>query len=438
MASSGVPSKAWRVVFSGTAINLCLGVLYAWSVWKKSLVVPLDKATGKPALDLVGTANPAAFAQGWNYISNDMASTPFSLCVIIFALLMIPGGRIQDKMGPKVGAITGGLFLAAGCIIAGIAKSYAGLVVGFGIMGGIGMGIGYAAPTPAALKWFGPHQRGLVAGLVVSGYGGAALYIAPLARFLINNTGLTGSFVWLGIWFGAVTIIAGSMLAWPEPGYVPPAAPGAATGAAKAATVIDWTTPEAMRTWQMYALIFLFMGTTQSGLLIIANAATILKKAAAGSPFLVANAWILASYGGLVNAAGRIGTGKYSDVIGRDNAYTINCLVSAACLVLLPWIISSGSIFLLFVAAFIAYWQYGGGLALMPSYTADFFGPKNLGMNYGIVFLGWGLGFWTTKLGGYIEDATGSLTYAFWIAAVILVIAVLLSRATKRPMHITE
>jgi OFA family oxalate/formate antiporter-like MFS transporter len=264
------------------------------------------------------------------------------------------------------------------------------------------------------------------------------LYISPLARVLIDNTGLTGSFVILGLFFAVVVIIAGSMLAWPEPGYVPPAPPATMGAAAKAATTLDWTATEALRSWQIYALIFLFMGTTQSGLLIIANAATILKKAAAGSPFLAANAWILASYGGFVNAAGRIGTGKYSDVIGRDNAYTINCLVSAACLIFLPWIISSGSIFLLFAAAFIAYWQYGGGLALMPSYTADFFGTKNLGMNYGIVFLGWGLGFWTTKLGGYIEDATGSLTYAFYIAAAILVIAVLLSRVTKRPMHITE
>jgi OFA family oxalate/formate antiporter-like MFS transporter len=435
MASSGVPGKAWRVVFSGTAINLCLGVLYAWSVWKKSLVVPAGP-DGKPDLSLVGTPNPAF--PGWEYIDNAMASTPFSLCVIIFALLLIPGGRIQDTYGPKVGAITGGLFLAAGCILTGLMKSYAGLVIGFGIGGGIGMGIGYAAPTPAALKWFGPHQRGLVAGLVVSGYGGAALYISPLARLLINTTGLTGSFVILGLWFGLVCIIAGAMLAWPEPGYVPPSPPGPATGAAKAATTIDWTPSEALKSWQIYALILLFMGTTQSGLLIIANAATILKKAAAGSTFLVANAWILASYGGLINAIGRIATGKYSDIIGRDNAYTLNCLVSACCLFFLPWIIASQNIFLLFVAAFIAYWQYGGGLALMPSYTADFFGTKNLGMNYGIVFLGWGLGFWTTKLGGYIEDATGSLNWAFWIATLILILAVILSRFTKRPMHVTE
>ena len=409
------PGKAWRVVFSGTAINLCLGVLYAWSVWKKTLV----------SVDMAGQPIPGH--EGWEFITNAQAATPFSLCVIIFALLMIPGGRIQDKLGPKVGAITGGLFLAAGCIIAGLMKSYAGLILGFGIMGGVGMGIGYAAPTPAALKWFGPHQRGLVAGLVVSGYGGAALYIAPLARFLINNTGLTGSFIWLGVWFGAVTIIAGSMLAWPEPGYVPPAPPATAAAKAPAGTAIDWTPSEAAKTWQLYALIFLFIGTTQSGLLIIANAATILKKAAAGSAFLVANAWILASYGGLVNACGRIGTGKYSDIIGRDNAYTVNCLVSAACLLLLPTVIKSQNLFLLFLAVGIAYWQYGGRLALMPSYTADFFGPKNLGMNYGLVFLGWGGGFFMTRLGGTIEDMTGSLTWAFVMSAAFLVIAVVVT-----------
>ena len=179
---------------------------------------------------------------GWPYLTNAEAADPYSLCVIIFALLMIPGGRIQDKFGPKVGAITGGLFLAVGCIIAGLMKSYAGLIIGFGIFGGIGMGIGYAAPTPAALKWFGPHKRGLIAGLVVGGYGGAALYIGPLASYLIKAGGVTYSFVFLGIFFAAVVIIAGSLLAWPEPGYVPPAAPvKAGVAPAKAAgTMVDW------------------------------------------------------------------------------------------------------------------------------------------------------------------------------------------------------
>ncbi len=123
MSSSGVPAKAWRVVFSGTAINLCLGILYAWSVWVKYLKVPMKE--GKLALELAGTPIPQF--PGWTYLTAAECSTPFSLCVIIFALFMIPGGRIQDRLGPKVGAITGGLFLAVGCIIAGLSKTYAGL-----------------------------------------------------------------------------------------------------------------------------------------------------------------------------------------------------------------------------------------------------------------------------------------------------------------------
>jgi OFA family oxalate/formate antiporter-like MFS transporter len=425
-----VPGKAWVVVFAGTAINLCLGILYAWSVWTRTLI-------NVPKAGQIITEGPAA---GWTYITNAQASTPFSLCVIIFALLMIPGGRIQDKLGPKVGAITGGLFLAVGCIIAGLMKSYGGLVFGFGVLGGIGMGIGYAAPTPAALSWFGPDKRGLVAGLVVSGYGGAALYISPLAAYLIATGGVTYSWIFLGIFFAAVVIIAGAQLAKAPPGYVPPAPPVKAGGApAKAAgTIIDWVPSEAAKTWQLYALIFLFIGTTQSGLMIIANAAPILKKAAKDSAFLAANAWILPSFGGLINALGRIGTGKYSDILGRHNAYSLNCLVSALALFLLPVIIAGGNVFLLFLFVGIAYWQYGGGLALMPAYTADFFGPKNLGTNYGLVFLGWGGGFWMTKLAGTIRDMTGSLTYAFIISACFLIISVIVCRFTVRPMHATE
>jgi OFA family oxalate/formate antiporter-like MFS transporter len=304
------------------------------------------------------------------------------------------------------------------------------LIIGFGIMGGIGMGIGYAAPTPAALSWFGPHKRGLIAGLVVGGYGGAALYIAPLATWLIGAYGVASSFVILGCFFAAVVIIAGSQLAKAPPGYVAPAAPVKAGAApAKAAgTLVDWNPSDMVKTWQFFALVFMFIGTTQSGLLVIANAAPI------GTKILGASAWLLVSWGGLINALGRVGTGMYSDKIGRGNAYALNCLVSALCLFLLPGILGSNSAFLMFVAVGIAYWQYGGGLALMPAYTADFFGPKNLGMNYGLVFIGWGLGFFMTRLAGTIKDITGSLDYAFYMSAGVLIAAVVLSWVTKRPL----
>jgi OFA family oxalate/formate antiporter-like MFS transporter len=424
--NQSVPTQAWITVFAGTAINLCLGILYAWSIWKSALV----------NVDMAGEAMTGINA-GWVYLNNAQAATPFSLCVIIFALLMIPGGRIQDKISPKFGATLGGLTLAAGCILAGVMKSYTGIIIGFGVLGGIGMGIGYAAPTPAALKWFGPHKRGLIAGIVVGGYGGAALYIGALGSWLIKNYGITGSFVGLGTFFAVIVVIAGQMLKTPPEGYKPPTLSGGNLATANS-TITNWEPAEVVKTWQFYALVVMFILTTQSGLLIIANANGLMMKAAAGMPFFVANGWLLVSYGGLVNAAGRVGTGFYSDKIGRLNAYCLNCAISALCLFSLPYIISTQSILLLFLAVGIAYWQYGGGLALMPSFASDFFGPKNLGMNYGLIFIGWGLGFFMARLGGTIEDITGSLNYAFYISGGLLVAGVILAQMTRRPMHTDE
>lgn len=424
--NQSVPAQAWITVFAGMAINLCLGILYAWSIWKSALV-DVDKAG----------QTMTGINEGWVYLTNAQAATPFSLCVIIFALLMIPGGRIQDKISPKFGATLGGLTLAAGCILAGVLKSYTGIIIGFGILGGIGMGIGYAAPTPAALKWFGPHKRGLIAGIVVGGYGGAALYIGGLGAWLINNYGITGSFVGLGTFFAVIVVIAGQMLKSPPEGYKPPTLAGGNLATANS-TVTNWEASEVVKTWQFYALVVMFILTTQSGLLIIANANGLLMNAAQGMPFFVANGWLLVSFGGLVNALGRVGTGFYSDKIGRLNAYCLNCGISAICLFALPYIISNQNIFLLFLAVGIAYWQYGGGLALMPSFTSDYFGPKNLGMNYGLVFIGWGLGFFMARLGGTIQDITGSLNYAFYISGGLLVAGVILAQMTRRPMHTDE
>ncbi len=421
-----VPGKAWVVTFAGTAINLCLGILYAWSVWKAALLPPKGHAAG----ELMTGIN-----QGWVYLSDAQATWAYAICGFMFGLFMIPGGKIQDKYGAKVGATLGGLCLALGCIVAGLMKSYTGLILGFGILGGMGMGIGYAAPTPAAVKWFGPHKRGLIVGLVVGGYGGAAIYISPVAKWLISDYGISGSFIGLGIAFAVVVIIAGQLLAWPPAGYVPPGPPaGAAASKAPSLTTVDWTASQMVRTVQFYALVFMFLGSAQSGLLVIANATPMLNKTAAAVAFFAANAWLLASYGGLINASGRIGTGLYSDKIGRANAYFINCTISAICLLLTPMIMKSGSVFLLFLAVGIAYWQYGGGLALMPAFTADFFGPKNLGFNYGLVFIGWGLAFFVPQLAGYIKDYTGSLDMAFYFSGVLLIAAVVVSKFITRPV----
>ena len=416
-----VPARGWVVTGAGMAVNLCLGILYAWSVWKANLIATKDHPAGSPM---------SGVNAGWVYLSDSEATWAYAICGFTFALFMIPGGRLQDRYGPRVGATLAGICLGAGCIVAGLMKSYTGLVVGFGLLGGIGMGLGYAAATPAAVRWFGPHRRGLIAGMVVAGYGGAAIYISPLAKSLIADEGLTGSFVTLGILFAAVVLAAGQLLKMPPPGYTPPLA--ASHGGAKPqAAVKDFAPGETLRTWQFYVLVFLFIAAAQSGLLVIVNAALLLK---ATSPEAAAYGWMLASFGGLVNALGRVGTGFYSDVLGRLNAYALNAVASVACLVAMPAVIASGNVALLFVVVGVAFWQYGGALCLMPAITADYYGSKNLGLNYGLVFLGWGVAFFVPQLAGEIKDRTGSLDVAFYISAGLLAAAVAANRLLRRPV----
>jgi MFS family permease len=405
-----IPGRGWAVILSGTTINLCLGCLYAWSVWLKYL-----------------TDDVYMKAHGWaGALTAEQASNPKSLCIIIFALLMIPGGKIQDKYGPSVAGTIGAVFMGAGMIIAGMAHSYAGILWGFGVGGGIAMGIAYAAPVPATRRWVGPHQVGVMIGITVAGYGGAAFYVAPLIKWLIVSYSLSASFLVLGVAYLIVIGIAAQILAWPEEGYVPPQPPETAATKAAAASVVDWKAGEMLGTWQFYALVVLFCLNTQAGLLIIGHAAKIVK------PFLE-QGFILVAAGGFMNAAGRVGTGKYSDIIGRDKAYMLNAFVAALCMFALPAIIAAKSLFMAFTACMIAYWVYGGGLALLPSYTADFFGPKNLGFNYGLVFIGWGLGAFMPKLAGHIKDVTGKYDEAFYVAGILLLIAVALAFVTKKP-----
>lgn len=422
MTLSRVPGRAWVVTCAGVAVNLCLGILYAWSVWKRTLTTTVTEKIG----------TPIPGSDGWAYLTNAEGTWAYVICGFVFALFMIPGGKIQDRYGPRFGASLAGVFLGGGCILAGLMKSYVGLILGFGLLGGVGMGLGYAAATPAAVRWFGPRRRGLIVGLVVAGYGGAAIYISPLAEFLIAEYGLTGSFVGLGVLFSVVILIAAQFLTMPPPGYQPPASEMVASNKTAAA---DWPVGAMLGTWQFYALVFLFVGTAQSGLLVIANAAPILNQTASAVAFFAVNAWMLSSFNGLVNAVGRVGTGSYSDRIGRRNAYFVNGLVSVVCLFALPWIISTRSVPLLFLAVGVVIWQYGGGLALMPAFTADYFGTQNLGVKYGLVFLGWGIAFFVPQAGAYIKDLSGRDDLAFYLSGGILALALVVSRVVRPPVR---
>jgi MFS family permease len=226
-----------------------------------------------------------------------------------------------------------------------------------------------------------------------------------------------------------VIFAAGMVLAWPGPEYVPHI-PGEVDGrmaelSAKA-TSLDWSPFEVCKTWQVYALIALFCLNTQAGILLIGHAAKMVKP-------MLASGYIIVAYGGFMNAAGRIGSGKYSDILGRNKAYIINAAAAAICMFALPTIIGARNLSLSFVAIGIVYWVYGGGLSLLPSYTADFYGLKNFGLNYAIVNVGWALGAFMPRFGGRIRDITGSYDSAFYLAGILLIVAILLALVIKRP-----
>ena len=255
--------------------------------------------------------------EGWTYLSDAEGTWAYAICGLTFALFMIPGGRIQDRYGPKIGATLGGLCLAAGCILAGLMKSYLGLILGFGVLGGIGMGLGYAAATPAAVKWFHSSRRGLVVGLVVAGYGAAAIYISPLADYLIAEHGLTGSFVGAGRPLrgrgrgrGRLAAHAAGRVRCRPSRHTFPTGRRSCTATTRAR--------EMLRTWQFYALVFLFIGSAQSGLLVIANAKRLLASCRGYDRLLrrrTPGCWRRSAASS--TRPGRIGTGRYSDRIGR-------------------------------------------------------------------------------------------------------------------------
>ena len=186
-------SHGWIVTFAGTGINLALGVLYAWSVISKQITKEW----------------------GWN---ETQAALPYSIAIALFAFMMVPAGRLQDKMGPRLTASLGGIFCGVGFLIASLGQSLVGMVIGFGILAGTGIGFGYASATPPAVKWFPPQRTGLIAGLVVAGFGLASVYIAPLANYLLNAFGIQSTFLVLGIAFLVIVVVLAQFMKNPPAG----------------------------------------------------------------------------------------------------------------------------------------------------------------------------------------------------------------------------
>lgn len=467
-------SMGWVVVLAGLGINLCLGVLYTWSMFTSAL-------TNK-----------------WAWSAAE-ALTPYAIALGMFALTMVFAGRLQDRIGPRVAASIGGVLVGLGMIVASfapkpsatlvakfvelkpaadaaIAKGLAPsaefvaakaalipavgpalpwLAVGFGVLTGAGIGFAYAAATPAAVKWFAPTKKGLISGIVVAGFGMASIYTAPLTGTMLANPslGVNGTFLWLGVAFFIAIIIFAQLLRNPPEGYVPAADTNIPQGAnAPKAAHREYTWQEMIKTpqfwmmWVMYALAagagLMVIGIAAKYALGIESVATQMKGIAegfkggsmdwvfrAGATFTVVMAVALG------NGAGRPITGWISDRIGRTRTMMAVFIFQAILLVALAFVNTFALILVL--AVFIGF-NYGANLTLFPAMTYDFFGTKNAGVNYGLVFTAWGAGGVAGSiLAGFAKDYFGSFNNAFYIAAALLVVATILAAVIRPPRAVT-
>jgi len=405
--------KGWWVVASGMGLNLALGVLYAWSVFAKQLTESVDKG-----------------GFGW---TKTEASIPYTIAIACFALMMVPAGRLQDKLGPRMVASMGAVFTAAGLVFA----SFAGpgnllpAIIGFGLLAGTGFGLGYSAATPAAVKWFPPEKKGLITGIVVSGFGLAPVYIAPFSKFLIQDFGVSDAFRILGAIFAVFAVVIAQFITNPPAGHVVPSA------AAKSATTwrVDFGWREMIRTRTFYFLWFEYACAATAGLMIIGHLAKIVSVQSGN---LIQTGFLFVVLLAIFNAAGRIVAGILSDRIGRIRTIMLVFISQAVIMFFFSKFSTVGTFVL---GSAVVGFSYGACLSLFPSATADFWGTKNLGLNYGIMFTAWGVGgVFGPLMAGKIADLTGSYNIGYLISASLMILGAVMTLFTKAPekQHLPE
>ena len=285
-----IKNKGWTVTFAGTGINLALGILYTWSIFKGAIKASIEKG------------GEGAFA--WDLAKlND----PYSVCCLCFAFSMILAGKCQDKFGPRATAFIGGILVAIGLLICSQTNAISTWIIGFGVLAGAGIGFGYSAATPPALKWFPPAKTGMIAGLVVAGFGLASVYIAPLSEYLIKVTGIQTSMMIFGIAFLIVVCGLSTLMVNPPAGYVPEGAAPQAGAAAKKPSANDATAAEMMATANFWILWFVYFIGAGVGLMVISSIAGIAKKSMPDAAFVAVAIMAIG------NAGGRIISGMISD-----------------------------------------------------------------------------------------------------------------------------
>jgi len=394
------------VVVGAILIQLALGAIYAWSVFTPSL-----KAAGWTAAQ-----TQAVFAAG----------------LAFFAIVMVIAGRLMPTLGPQKLAIAGGVVLGIGYGLAGAVggTSFWPVFIFIGVIGGSGIGLAYVVPIAVGMRWF-PDKKGLITGLAVAGFGFGAMLWVKLAGawgHLIESHGLSTTFIIYGVIFLLMVVIGGIWMRFPPEGWLPAGytPPQAGAGAAPVAGTVDFKSGEMLKTPQYYMILLTFAFGASAGLMSIGlmklypmqalQAAGLDKVAASG---IAGTA--MAVFFSLANGIGRIAWGTMSDRLGRKTSIVI--MMATQGLMVIAFQYMAGSEYLLYLAATVIGFNFGGNFSLFPTITADTFGTKFVGQNYGWVFLAYGIGgIFGPMMGGKLGDS-GNFPMAFTICGVLCLIA---------------
>jgi MFS family permease len=389
-------NKARIVLAACVLFNVSIGVLYAWSVLKSKLTAPVSGG-----------------GYGW---SSAQAGFPYVLAIGVLSVAMLIGGRIQDKIGPRLVVRVGGTLVGLGLILSGlVGNSVMGITMCFGIISGIGTGFGYSCATPPALKWFHPSKKGLVSGLIVGGFGLSAVFYAPLTNALLSAFGIEKALVILGTGALVLSVFISLFIDNPPPGYVPET-PAKIKQSAKSVPATDAAWNEMIKTRRFCMIFLIFLLGSSVGLMVIGSM-TKIAEAQVGirdSAILA----VIVSFLAVVNTLGRVAGGQMSDKIGRINSLFVVLILQMLNMAAFTFYRSLPALFLGIV---IVGFCFGSLLSIMPVLCADLYGIKNFGFNYGILFLAWGsAGVIAPTIADFFYDATGAFNATYMICAVMM------------------
>ena len=395
-------TNRWIIAIAGVFLQVALGAVYAWSVFRTPLVKQF----------------------GWSIAE---VTLTFTISIFVLGIAAFFGGLWLNRKGPRVVALTGGVLYGLGVFLASFsANKLWWLYLSYGLIGGIGLGFAYIVPVAVLVKWF-PDRRGLITGIAVGGFGAGALITAPVATSLIQSVGVLNTFAYLGIAYLIVTVVAGLFMQNPPDGWKPAGWTPTASQASQRAGH-DYTLGEALRTWQWYALWLLLFLNTFAGISIISQEAPIFQELVGVSAVVAASMVGVASIG---NAFGRVFWAWVSDLITRRATFLVMFLLQ----VLLFWFLPNITVVsMMTILTFVVLMCYGGGFGTMPAFAADYFGSKNVGPIYGLMLTAWGV---ASAVGplliAYMRQSTGSYRGALHIIAGVMAISAVVPILVSRP-----